>query len=124
MRQHASGVMPTRLSAEILILIVILIVAGYLRLANLTDNPGWYSDEGTNLDVAYHLQQGQLQYMALGQSTLMVSRLPLFESLLAGVLRLFQGGIHTLRSLTGLLGVASVGLLYLCVRQMTGKVAL
>ncbi len=104
-------------SVEVIILLLILALAAYLRLANLTDNPGWYTDEGTNLDVAQHLLAGQMQYMVLGQSTLLVSRLPLFEGLLAVLLGIFGGGITTLRVLTGLFGVLSVGMLYLVVRR-------
>jgi hypothetical protein len=97
----------------------ILLLAAYLRLANLTDNPGWYSDEGSNLIVASNLQHGQMAYMALGQSTLLVSRMIVFEEVLAASLKLFGGGIDTLRTLTGLLGVLTVLTLYICVRRVT-----
>lgn len=105
-------------------LAAVVALAAYLRLGNLTDNPGWFADEGSNLEVARSLGRGQIQYMALGQSTLLVSRLVVFENILAEALKLFGGGIGTLRSLTGLMGVASVLALYLCARRMTGKAGL
>lgn len=112
--------MPQRLSkvTDIVLLLLILALAAYLRLYNITDNPGWFSDEGSNLDIAQHIVHGQMQYMALGQSTLLVSRMPIFEGLLALLLSAFGGGITTLRTLTGVLGVISVGLLYIVVRRL------
>ena len=97
---------------ELVALILILLLAAYLRLANVADNPSWYTDEATHLNIAYNLTQGHVQYLALNQSTLLVARLPLFELLLAGLMRLFGMGILTLRAFTGLLGVASIALLY------------
>ncbi|HLY25246.1 MAG TPA: glycosyltransferase family 39 protein [Aggregatilineales bacterium] len=111
----------TLLVGETLALALILLTAGYLRLQNVGQNPGWYSDEGTNLDVASHLAHEQVQYMALGQSTLLVSRLPIFETLLELAVRLWGESMATLRTLTGLLGTLSVGVLYGCVRRITGK---
>lgn len=95
-----------------------LVLAAYLRLTNLTNNPGWYTDEGTHLDIAQHYLQGQVQYLAVTQSTLLFGKLPLFELLLAGLLGLTDGGMGTLRIFTGILGVVSVGLLYWVIRRM------
>lgn len=102
-----------------LVLGLILVLAAYVRLAQRDDNPGWYSDEGTHLEIAQRLRQGQMGYMALGQSTLLVSRLPLFEYTLAAMLAVFGDGIDTLRGLTGTLGVISVAVLFGCVWSMT-----
>ncbi len=102
---------------EAIALLLILVLAAYLRLANHADNPGWYTDEGTHLDIAQNLAHGRVQYMAINQATLLFSRLPLFELLLAGSLSLMGGGIGTLRALTGGLGVISVGVLYGVVRR-------
>ncbi len=105
-------------------LVPILALAAYLRLANHTDNPGWYTDEGTHLAIARQLLRGRVQYLAVNQSTLLFARLPLFEVLLAGVLRFGGEGMGALRAFTGTLGVASVGLLYLVVRRMSRDTAL
>jgi 4-amino-4-deoxy-L-arabinose transferase-like glycosyltransferase len=110
--------MRRRTWAEIAALLLILTLAAYLRLANNADNPGWYSDEGTHLDIAQNLARGRTQYLAINQSTLLFSRLPLFEMLLAGWLDAKGGGIGALRALTGVLGVISVGTLYLVVRRI------
>ena len=97
---------------ELVALILILILAAYLRWANLADNPGWYTDEATHLNIAQHLIQGRVQYLAINQSTLLVARPPLFELWLAVWLKFFGTGMLALRALTGLLGVISVALLY------------
>jgi 4-amino-4-deoxy-L-arabinose transferase-like glycosyltransferase len=104
-------------SAETIALLLVLALAAYVRLANLADNPGWYTDEGTHLDVAQNLLRGRTQYLAIGQSTLLFAKLPLFEALLAGLLGATGGGIGVLRAFTGTLGVLSVGTLYLVVRR-------
>ena len=45
--------------SETVLLLLILALAAYLRLDNVTENPSWYTDEETNLDVAQHLARGQ-----------------------------------------------------------------
>src|SRR5512135_2085740 len=104
---------------EPLTLTLILFLAAYLRLAHVATNPAWYTDEGTHLDIARHLLHGQVQYLAVNQSWLLFSRLPLFELLLSGAA--FIGGVTmlTLRMITGLLGVISVAVLYLAARRTT-----
>jgi hypothetical protein len=92
-----------------------------VRLANGEDNPGWYTDEGTHLDVAQNLLQGRIRYLAIDESTLLFAKLPLFELLLAGLLRAGGEGIGTLRAFTGVLGVISVALLYWIVRRTQDK---
>jgi hypothetical protein len=69
-------------------LCAILGLAAYLRLANLPDNPGWFTDEGTHLNIAQHLAQGEVRYFALNQSTLLA----------AGLLRLGGEPMMTLRA--------------------------
>jgi 4-amino-4-deoxy-L-arabinose transferase-like glycosyltransferase len=105
-------------------LALILALATYLRLSNNANTPGWYSDEGTHLDIAQHLAQGEIQYMAIRDSTLLFAKLPLFELLLAALLSPARENIATLRFLTGVLGVISVALLYEVVRRTTGNLGL
>ena len=40
---------------EAIALGLVLVLAAYLRLANVAGNPAWYTDEGTHLDVAQNL---------------------------------------------------------------------
>jgi len=109
---------------EGLALLLILALAAALRLTHNADNPGWYTDEGTHLAIAQNLAQGRVQYLAVKDSTLLFAKLPLFELLLAGLLRLGGTGMTTLRTLTGVLGVLTVGTLYGVVRAMTKDAAL
>src|SRR5512139_161477 len=101
---------------ELTALLLILLLAAYLRLANVAANPAWYTDEGTHLDMARHALQGQVQYLAVGESWLLFSRLPLFEVLLSGVALIGGVSMLTLRTLTALLGVISVAMLYVAAR--------
>lgn len=105
---------------NIFALVLILALAAYLRLANNTTTPGWYTDEGTHLDIARHLRDGEIHYMAVEESTLLFARLPLFETLLAGALNLKDAGMGTLRTLTGLLGTLAVAMLYWVTQKITG----
>ncbi|MBN1426816.1 MAG: glycosyltransferase family 39 protein [Anaerolineae bacterium] len=98
-------------------LAAILALAAYLRFVNVDANPGWYTDECVHLDIAQKLLDGRVQYLAVGQSMLLFSRLPLFDLLLAGLLRLGGDGMLTLRALTGGLGIISIVMLYSLVRR-------
>lgn len=98
-------------------LLLIVALAAWLRLAHGAATPGWFSDEGTHLAIARHLQYGRWQYLAVTDSTLLFARPPLFEWLLAGAVRLFGLSMGTLRGLTGALGTATVLLLFALARQ-------
>lgn len=100
---------------------LILGVGAYLRFARLTATPGYYSDEGTLLDIAHHLLQGKWQYLALNRSTLLVARMPLFPLLLAAASKIMGEGIATLRTITASLGVASILGTYALSRQLGGR---
>ncbi len=103
---------------ELAALFLILSLAAYLRLANVATNPAWYTDEGTHLDIARQLLQGRVQYLAINQSWLLLSRLPLFEVLLAALTRLNGVSMETLRIFTGSLGVVTVAILYGVLRRI------
>ena len=87
-------------------------LAAYLRLHNVNNTPYWYTDEGTHLEIVRHWLNGETRYLAVGKSLLLFGRLPAFYWLLAPFTSLFGLDITTLRTLTGILGVASVFLLY------------
>ena len=99
--------------------VAILFLASVLRFVNLEMSPGWYTDEATHLEIVRHLLNGRIQYFTINQSTLLFSRLPLFELLLATAVSVFGYSMLTLRSLTASLGVLSVGVLIFVVWQMS-----
>jgi len=103
---------------EPLAVALILLLAAYLRLANVAVNPAWYTDEGTHLDMARHLLQGQVQYLAINQSWLLFSRLPLFEILLGGAALVGGVSMLTLRTVTACLGVITAAVLYVAARRV------
>ncbi len=105
---------------EILALLLIIMLAAFVRYPNLENNPGWYTDEGTLIDIAQHLNRGEIQYMAVKDSVLMFGRPPLFVSLLALAFRLFGPGILTLRVITATLGIITIVMLYLMIRLCLG----
>ncbi len=98
-------------------LLLIVALALYLRTTHLADNPGWYTDETTHLDIARHLLAGEVRYMVITQSTLLFGRPPLFHLLLTGWLRLFGDDLAALRLFTTALNALSCGLLYGLVRR-------
>ncbi len=104
---------------HLILLLFIVALAAYLRFFNLAANPGWFSDEGTHLEIAHHILDGRTQYFAINQSTLLFARLPLFEWLLAGSMRLLGGNILALRGLTATLGTGSVFLLYVVTNSLS-----
>lgn len=101
--------------------LVICGIAAYLRFTNLANNPGWYSDEGTVVEIAKNVLAGRTQYLAFNESTLLAARLPLFHILLAGIFSFVEVGITSLRYLTAGLGVFTVGLLYWVILDIVGK---
>jgi 4-amino-4-deoxy-L-arabinose transferase-like glycosyltransferase len=105
-------------------LLLIVALAAYLRLTNLADNPGWYTDEATHINIAHHLAEGRVQYFAINQSVLLFARPPVFHLVLSALFRLFGEGFGTLRVFTACLGVLSVALLYGFTRRATGDGAL
>lgn len=106
-----------RFPIEIILLIPVLMLAGYLRFTNVGENPHWYADEATHINIAQHLAQGRIQYMAIKDSTILFARPPLFHLVLSRLLSPEHDGMLTLRRLTAGLGVISVLLLYIVVRR-------
>lgn len=103
------------------LLILILCIASFLRFHNLRENPGWYSDEGSDIDIAANLLHGRLQYFAIGESPMIAARPLLFHAILAGGFAVLGEDILTLRLLTAGYGVLSVLLLYALGRRMIGE---
>jgi len=101
---------------ELVLLFMILSLASFLRIKNLDSMPGWYSDEGTLVEIAQNINRGKRQYLGITKSNLIAARMPLFPILLAGLFNLFGSSIYTLRLFTATLGVISVGLLYWVVK--------
>lgn len=113
---------PAMFVAEVLVLLLIVLLAGHLRLTNVAENPGWYTDETTHIDIANHRLAGETQYMLIKDSTLLFGRLPLFHILLVGYFQLTANPDHmlALRTFTALLGVLSVVMVYAAVRRSGG----
>lgn len=96
----------------------VLLLAGFLRFKNISSNPGWYSDEGTLVEIAQNLLTGNASYLGLNSSTLIAARLPLFPWLLSLIFKIFPQEIQTLRYFSAGLGVLATALLYFTIRNM------
>ncbi len=94
------------------LLLIVLLIAIALRFAELDISPGWYSDEGTMLELARHLSNGNVEYLGINRSFLLAGRMPLFVVLLAIAVKLWGVKMLTLRMLTASLAVISEVLLY------------
>jgi hypothetical protein len=94
------------------LLVLILVIAAYVRFANLGQNPGWYTDEGSDMDIALHLSHGEIRYMSINDSTMLVARPLTMHWLLARWFALIgRSDILSLRILTSLCSWISVCLL-------------
>ncbi len=114
---------PARRHLELAAIIGVTALAAWLRFTNLETNPAWYTDEGTHLDIARNLIAGRVQYLAIDQSLLIFSRLPLFENLLAVWLRLTGVSMLALRAATAGLGTLTVVVLWaVCRRALRARV--
>jgi 4-amino-4-deoxy-L-arabinose transferase-like glycosyltransferase len=100
---------------------LILVLAGYLRLVNVGANPGWYSDEGTLVNIATNLVHGRVQDFALTGSTLLAARLPFYPLLASLWFRVLDPGVPALRLMSGTLGLITCGLVYVVVRSCVGR---
>ncbi len=99
----------------------LLIFAAYLRLLNLAWNPGWYPDEGSDLNIARNLMEGRAQYFAIGGTPLVAARVPLFHFLLMGAFAVWGYDILAARMVVAIFGIATIVLLYWTARQMLNK---
>ncbi len=70
------------------ILVLILLLAIFLRFYDLGINPGWYSDEGSYMDISWNLANGELRVFALDNP--FVPHPPLFF-IIGGILLKFLG---------------------------------
>ncbi|MEW5719288.1 MAG: glycosyltransferase family 39 protein [Chloroflexota bacterium] len=102
-------------------LVCLLILAVYLRGINLAWNPGWYSDEGSDLNIARNLAEGRLQYFALGGTPLVAARVPLFHFVLMGASSLWGYDLLTARLVVAIAGVATIILFYFAARQILNE---
>lgn len=103
------------------IAVLFLLIASSARLWNLEWNPAWYTDEGTHIEIARHLMQGEIHYLGITDSYLIAARLPLFEYILALWFQFIGISMLSLRTLTSLMGILSTALIYRVVISASGN---
>lgn len=106
---------------ETIALVGILAFGAFLRFHRLRDNPGWFSDEGSDINIAANLIHGRLQYFAIGESPMIAARPLLFHAVLAGGFAVLGEDILTLRCLTAACGIISIFLLFVLTRRLLGS---
>jgi hypothetical protein len=101
--------------------VLLLIAAAYLFFANLAANPGWYPDEGSDLDIARNLLLGRWQYFAIAGTPLVAGRVPLFHLLLAAASYFAGLNVTTARLVVASANWGCAVLLYVAARRMMGR---
>ena len=105
--------------SEILI-VIILLLAGFFRLWHLNSTPGWWPDEGVYLNISNNLLHGKAQMFAF---TYPFFPHPPLYFLLATVFIKFLGyKILSLRILASILGVILVFISYMMGRATNNKI--
>ena len=69
--------------APLLAVSLLFVVATYAGINRLTET-GIYADEGTQFAIAGSILAGETRYLAIGESTLLFAKGPIFPMLLAG----------------------------------------
>ncbi|MGH2346715.1 MAG: hypothetical protein ACRDG4_15930, partial [Chloroflexota bacterium] len=92
------------------LLVLMLTLGAYFRLAHLADNPGWDADEGYNLNIAINLAQGKAQMLAMRYT--FVQHPPFFYLLGSVPIRLWTHDLIALRALSACCGVLTALALY------------
>ncbi len=106
-------------SGWLLLVAVLMLLAIYLRFANLADNPGWDGDEGYNWNIASNLAAGHLQMFGLRYA--FVQHPPLFYLLSAALMRVWTHDLIALRAVAATSGVLSVVAVYALCSRLGGR---
>lgn len=100
---------------------VLIIFVLYVHLAHLASVPGWYPDEGSDINIAQNLGEGRFQYFAIQGTPLVAARTPLFHLSLVLAAQFLDYDIFTARLVVAIYNLLTVLLLYLVVKQMLNE---
>jgi len=99
--------------------LLIIMLSIFLRFWDLEIIPRWYSDEGTELNIAWNLVNGHIRMFAITYT--FVPHPPLFF-IVAGIgLKIFGNELVVLRMLTATYGVLTTILLYFIGKELFNK---
>lgn len=95
-----------------------LIFVFSVSFTNLLLVPGWYPDEGSDVNIAQNLGKGQMQYFAVKGTPLVAARTPLFHLMLIGAAQLWGYDIHTARLVIAIVNLITLLALFSLVNEM------
>jgi 4-amino-4-deoxy-L-arabinose transferase-like glycosyltransferase len=104
----------------VVLLLLVLPLGAFLRLRRLSERPGWYPDEGSNVAVAAALAKGESAYLAFGDSSFINPHPSLFYWPLAALYRAHGPDMLTARLFAAVAGIITIPLLYLLVQATVG----
>lgn len=100
-------------------LILIIFLAIFSRFWKLYYTPGWFPDEGVDLNIAWNLFHGKMQLSAISYT--FMPHPPLFFITSIPFLAIFGKSILTLRYISAFCGVMNVVLIYLIIKEALGN---
>ncbi|MBI5651720.1 MAG: glycosyltransferase family 39 protein [Chloroflexi bacterium] len=103
------------------LLALIVLVGAYLRVVNLRTAPGWYPDEGSDLNIALNLAQGRFQYFAVDGTLLVAARAPLYHLICAALFEIFGYDILVARAVAAFAGLMTIPLLFFVFKNSLGR---
>lgn len=112
-----------RIGIEASLLLLMILIGAYLRYTNLLLAPGWYPDEGSNIEHATRFVHGPYHYFAVSGTPLVSGRMPLYLLVFGWVMDWLGKDFIIGRILTATAGVLTIPLLYLALRRELGSVA-
>lgn len=98
---------------------LIFVIGILLRVWNLDVIPEWDWDDGVNMNIAWNLINGRLQWFSLGY--VFVPHPPLFFIILGVLLKVFGNEVLVLRSLTVMYSLATLIFVYLIGKEIFNR---
>lgn len=102
--------------SHLVFLLAIISIGIILRVWNLETIPHWFWDEGVNMNIAWNLANGRMQWFCLQYA--FVPHPPLYFIISSFLLDYFGNELIVLRGLSVLYGIVTILLVYLMGRRM------
>lgn len=104
-----------------IVFIFIFCFGAFVRLYQLNENPGWYVDEGSNLELGWNLIHGQTRYFAVEWN--FIPHLPFYYLLIGFFSLIFGKTILAVRLLSVVCSLATLIIIYFLGKEIHSKKA-